>query len=94
MSLITKLPNIYLFICIVNLLCRCGGIKTKSGPTYSPLTFCHWNVNGLTAHDSIKTPLLQIFILQHNYAIICLLEMLLNSSIKVRIIGSQLMDRI
>ena len=40
----------------------------------SPLTFCHWNLNGLTAHNSIKISLLQAYITQHNYDIICLLE--------------------
>ena len=53
----TKHPNIILFICIVNLLCRCGDIEANPGPKYS--SFCHWNLNSLTAHDSIKISLLQ-----------------------------------
>ena len=43
MSLITRLLNIFLLICTVNLLCRCGDIETNPGPKYSSLTFCHWN---------------------------------------------------
>ena len=82
MSLITKLTYIFLFICIVNLLCRCGDIETNPGPKYSSLTFCHWNLNALTAHDSIKILLLQAYILQHNYDIICLSETFLNFSIE------------
>ena len=82
MSLITKLTNIFLFICIVNLLCRCGDIETNPGPKYSSLTFCHWNLNGFTAHDSIKISLLQAYILQHNYEIICLSKTFLSSSIE------------
>ena len=82
MSLITKPTNIFLFICIVSLLCRCGDIETDPGLKYSSLTFCHWNLNGLTAHDSIKISLLQAYILQHNYDFICLSEMFLNSSIE------------
>ena len=82
MSLITKLLNIFLFICIVNLLCRCDDIATNPGPKYTFLTFCHWNLNDLTAHDSIKISLLQVYILQHNYDIICLSEAFLNSSIE------------
>ena len=53
----------------------------KPGPKYSSLTFCHWNLNGLTAHDSIKISLLQAYVTQHNYDIICLSETFLNSSI-------------
>ena len=83
MGLITKLPNILLFICIINLLCHCGDIETNPGPKYSSLTFCHWNLNGLTGPDSIKISLLQVYILQYNYDIICLLsETFLNSSIE------------
>ena len=48
---------------------------------YSSLTFCHWNLNGLTAHDSIKIFLFQAYVTQHNYDIICLSETFLNSSI-------------
>ena len=62
-SLITKLTNIFSFICIVNLLCRCGDIETNPVPKYSSLTVCHWNLNGLTTHDSIKISLLQDYIL-------------------------------
>ena len=64
-SLITKLNNIFLFICIVKLHCRCGDIETNTGPKYLSLAFCYWNLlNGLTAHDSIKISLLQAYILQ------------------------------
>ena len=41
MSLVTNLPNIFSFICIVNLFCRCGDIETNPGPKYPSLTFCH-----------------------------------------------------
>ena len=82
MNLITKLPNIFLFFCIVNLLCCCADIEINPGLKYQSLNFCHWNSNGLTAHDSIESSLLQAYILQHNYDIICLSETFLNSSIK------------
>ena len=48
----------------------------------SPLPFCHWNLNGLTAHNSIKILLLQAYITQHNYDIICLSKTFLNSSVE------------
>ena len=82
MNLITKLPNIFLFFCIVNLLCCCADIEINPGLKYLSLNFCHWNSNGLTAHDSIESSLLQAYILQHNYDIICLSETFLNSSIE------------
>ena len=66
---------------IQNLLSCCGDIEENPGPKYSPLTFCHWNLNGLTAHDSTKILLFQAYITQHNYDIICLTETFLNSSI-------------
>ena len=42
----------FLFICIVDLLCGCGDIEANPGPKYSSLTFVHWNLNCLTAHGS------------------------------------------
>ena len=82
-----KLPKIgeitiFLFLCLPNLLAQCGDIEANPGPKYSSLTFCHWNLNGLTAHDFIKIWLLQACITQHNYDIICLFETFLNSSIQ------------
>ena len=45
------------------------------------ITFCHWNLDGLRVHDSIKVSLLPAYITQHNYDIICSSETFLNSSI-------------
>ena len=56
-------------------------ILKKTRSKYSSLTFCHWNLNGLTAHDSIEILLLQAYVTLHNYDIICLSETFLNSSI-------------
>ena len=63
MSLRTKLPNIFLFICIANLLCHYCDIETKPGPKYSSLTFCRWDLNSLAARDCVKISLLQAYIL-------------------------------
>ena len=49
------------------------------GPKYSSLTICHWNLDSLTAHNSIKISSLQAYVTQHNYDIICLSETFLNS---------------
>ena len=41
------------------LLCFCGGIDINPGPKRSSLTFCHWNLNDVAAHEFIKVALLQ-----------------------------------
>ena len=87
--MLTKLPKMtkiakFLFLCLPNLLFRCGDIEANPGTEYSFLTFCHWYLNGLTAQDSIKISLLQAFITRHNYNIICLLETFLNSSVQTK----------
>ena len=86
LQMLTELPKIaeitlFLGLCIPSLIFRCGDIEKNPGPKYSSLTLCHWNLNGLTAHDSIKISLLQAYVTQHNYDIICLRETFLNSSI-------------
>ena len=71
LRLLTELPKItkiaiFLFFCFPKLLFRCGNIKANPGLKYLSLTSCHWNLNGLTTHDSIKISLLQAYIIQHN----------------------------
>ena len=73
---------ILLSLCFPNLLICCGDIEKNPGPKYSSLKLCHWNLSGLTAHDSIKISLFQTYIIQNNYDIICLSETFLNSSIQ------------
>ena len=49
---IIKLPKItkvfFFFLCTTNLLSQCGDIAANPGPRFSSLTFCHWNLNGLS----------------------------------------------
>ena len=53
-----------------------------SGPkTKTQISFCHWNLNGLTAHNFTKVSLLQALSVKHDYDIICLSETFLDSSI-------------
>ena len=73
---------IFLFLCFPNLLFRCADNEANTGPNFSSITFFHWNLNGRTAHDSIKISLLQAHVTQYNYGIICLFESFLNSSIQ------------
>ena len=84
--MLTKLPKIakiamFLFLCYGNLLSRWCDIEANPTLKHSSVTFCHWNLNGLTAHDTIKISLLQACVTQHDYDIICLSETFLNSSI-------------
>ena len=67
LRMLTEVPKIakttlFLGLRIPSLLFRCGDIEKIPGPKYSSLAFCHWNLNGLTAHDSIKISLLQAYI--------------------------------
>ena len=62
-----------------NLLSQCGDIEKNPGFQYSSLSFYHWNLNGLTAHDCIN-PLWYKLILP--IKIFCLSEAFLNSSIQ------------
>ena len=92
LRLLTKLPKmtkIAILFCLRNLLFCCGDIEANPGPEYSSLTFCHWNLNGLTVHNSIKISLHQAYITQHNYDIIYLSETFLNSSIETNDDGSR-----
>ena len=83
----TKLPKmakiiIFLSLSASNLLIQCGDIEVNPSPKYSSLTFCHWNLNGLTAHDNIKISLIQAYVIQYNCDIVCLSETFLNSSVQ------------
>ena len=74
--------TVFLLFSIWKLLSHRGDIEENPGHKYSLLTFCHWNLNGLTAHDSTEISLLQAYISKHNHDIICLAETFLNSSIQ------------
>ena len=56
LSKLAKIAKITLFLglFIPSLLFRCDDIEKETVPKYWLLTFCYWNLNGLTAHDSIK----------------------------------------
>ena len=55
------------------LLLESGDIKINPGPGRSSFVkFCHWNLNGLAAHNFAKIFLIEAFITTHNFDIICL----------------------
>ena len=68
-----------LYIKIKILLYFCGDIEINPGPKRLSLTLCYWNVNGVAAHEFIEVSLLQGYITERNFDIICLSETFLNS---------------
>ena len=58
-------------------------IKTNPGPptrsSEQCFSICHWNLNGMTAHNFAKLSLLIAYNLVHSFDIICLSEANLNS---------------
>ena len=58
---------------------KSGDMETNPGPKKSSvIKFCHWNLNGLAAHDFV--PLIEAFITTHNFDIVCLSETFLDST--------------
>ena len=65
-----------------HLLLLSGDIEVNPGPKISSnIKYCHWNLNGLAAHDFIKVPLIEAFITTSNFDIVCLSETFLDSTI-------------
>ena len=63
------------------LICR-GDVESNPGPKKQRQTsFCHWNLNGLAAHNFSKVSLLQAISVSKNYDLICLSETFLYPSI-------------
>ena len=64
------------------LLLLSGDTETNPGPKRSSnIKFCHWNLNGLAAHDFIKVPLVETFITSNNFNLVCLSKTFLDSTI-------------
>ena len=83
LRVLTKLSKILLLF--LSNLCLCCG-RTNLGPKYSYFSFSDWNLDGLTAHDSIKTryfkrTFLQIwYVCQKHFLIILFKVMIIRSS--------------
>ena len=63
-----------------------GDIETNPGPRgkcSQYFSFCHWNLNSLSAHNYAKVTLLQAFNTLHKFDLICLSETYLDSSISI-----------
>ena len=74
---------IFLSLCFPNLLLCCGNIEKNSWSKIFIIKFFNWNLSSITPHDSIKISLLQAYLIQNNYDMICLSEMFLNASIQI-----------
>ena len=68
---------------LIQLLLVCSGdIEINPVPkTKNQISFCHWNLNGLAAHNFTKVSLLQALSVTHDNDIICVSETFLDSSI-------------
>ena len=64
------------------LLLKSGDIESNLGPS-STLKFCHWNLNGLAAHEFIKLSLLEGYINVNDTNIIYFSKTFLDSSIPI-----------
>ena len=60
-----------------------GDIESNPGPRkkHIPLTCCHWNVNTLTAHKTIKKSLIEVYNSNHKYDFMCISKSCLDSSV-------------
>ena len=83
MSTHSASENVFTKQLIELLLILSGDVEQNPGPEKekSQITFCHWNLNGLMAHNFIKVSLLHILAVTNNYDIICLTETFLDSTI-------------
>ena len=80
--------NVFTKQLIELLLILCGDVEQNPGPEKekSHITFCHWNLNGLMAHNFIKVSLLQTLAVTNGYDIIFFcgsLTLALNSPVKI-----------
>ena len=83
MSTHSASENVFTKQLIELLLILSGDVEQNPAPEKekSQITFCHWNLNGLMAHNFIKVSLLHILAVTNNYDIICLTETFLDSTI-------------
>ena len=90
LSLLTYIQSFICTSCIWNkvLLIRSGDVELNPGPKKpSSLSFFHWNLNGIAAHDFEKISLIQSHALFYNTDIIFLSKTFLDSSIEIYFVG-------
>ena len=84
MSTYSAYENVFTKHLVDLLLILYDDVEQNPGPEKekSLITFCHWNLNGLMAHNFIKVSLLQTLAVTNDYDIICLTETFLDSSVE------------
>ena len=92
-----KIANLILLseLFFQNLLSQCGDTEKNPDPKFLSPSFCYQNLHELTAHDCIKITVIQAYVTNQNFHIICLSETFLYFSIqnddhKVKIDGYNL----
>ena len=60
-----------------------GDMEINPGRMKPFIKFCHWDLNGLAAHDFVKILLIEAFRTTHNIIITCLSETFLDSNIDI-----------
>ena len=63
------------------ILLRSRNIHPNPGPVANQFNFCHWNLNGLMAHDKLKIALIEAYNAVYHYDVIAISETFLNSKI-------------
>ena len=62
-------------------LLRGANIHPNPCPVANQFNFCHWNLNGLMAHDKLKITLTEAYNAVYHYEVIAISETFLNSKI-------------
>lgn len=81
---------LFLFRCIFSnlsffylFLLQCGDIEINPGPkpnSKQSFSICHWNLNGITAHNYAKVFLLKAYVTIHKFDVVCISETYLDPS--------------
>ena len=80
-ALATYVFHVWLFLILTK---RSGDIEQNHRPksnSSQSFSICHWNLNSISAHNSIKISFLKTYIATHKLDVICLSETYLDSSI-------------
>ena len=80
-SVLTSLVYFYMYLELYNviylpwfniLLLRSGNIHPNPGPVANQFNFCHWNLNGLMAHNKLKITLIEAYNAVYYYDVIAI----------------------
>ena len=78
------LLNFFVILYFCYILLSHGDIEVNPGPKKNCSTtfsFCHWNLNSLSAHNYVKLSSLQVYNSVYKHDVICLSETYLDNSV-------------